>query len=246
MNKNYNCTIIISSCDKYSDAWAPFFTLFFRYWPDCPFRLILISNGLEYNDPRVTTFKITNDLGWSGNLIEVLKNIDEDYVIYFQEDYFLQKTAATDKVVEALNLMKNLKAGYFRLYPCPKPNLPFAANTEIGIISQDANYRNSTQASIWDKQTLLSLLNPAETGWDFETRGGLERAKANKSLFLSYQKPVVDYLCTAIVKGRYIGAAIKLCQKEGIDLKMDRIKPQSMRQIFKYEIKKWINFFQKT
>jgi len=39
-----NCSILIPSCDKYSDLWRPFFTLFWRHWPDCPFPVYLGSN----------------------------------------------------------------------------------------------------------------------------------------------------------------------------------------------------------
>ena len=244
--ENKNCAVIISSCDAYADAWNPFFTLFFRYWPDCPFRLVLISNGLEYKDSHVTTYKIKNDLGWSGNLIEILKNINEDYIIYFQEDYFLRKKVANEKIFAALRLMVETKAAYLRLYPCPGPDLPFNFSQEVGIISRDAAYRNSTQTAIWDKKILFSLLKNGETGWDFETKGGLERSREIKQLFLSYKEPVINYLCTAIVKRRFTREAIKFCKKEGIKISTKNIKKQSWLQILKYKIKKWIKFSPKT
>jgi len=244
MEKN-NCAIVVSSCDAYADAWNPFFTLFFRYWPNCPFRIILISNGLKYKDARIETYKIEKDLGWSGNLIEIMKNIGEDYVIFLQEDYFLKNKVNNEKIFAALKLMAENNTAYLRLYPCPGPDLPFAGNSEIGLISRDAVYRNSTQAAIWDKKIFLSILKNGETGWDFETKGGLERAKQINRPFLSFKKPVIDYLCTAIVKGKYIRAAIKLCKKEGIKLNFNKIKKQGLLLELKYEIKKWITFFPK-
>jgi hypothetical protein len=241
--KNY--TIIVSSCDAYADAWEPFFTLFFRYWPDFPFRIILISNGLEFKDARVETYKIEKDLGWSGNLIEVMKNISEDYVIFLQEDYFLKNKVDNKKIFAALKLMAENNAAYFRLYPCPGPDLPFTGNSEVGLISLNAAYRNSTQAAIWDRKIFLSLLKSGETGWDFETKGGIERSKEISRPFLSFKKPVIDYLCTAIVKGKYIRAAVKLCKKEEIKLNFNKIKKQGLLQELKYTIKKWITFFPK-
>jgi hypothetical protein len=241
-----NCAIVINSCDKYSDAWDPFFTLFFRYWPDCPLRLILISNGLEYKDARVATHKIINDLGWSGNLIETLKSIPEEYIIYMQEDYFLKEKVDNEKVLSALKLMTETNAAYLRFYPCPGPDLPFGNNQEVGTISRAASYRNSTQASIWDKQVLFSLLNSKETGWDFETKGGLERSRQIERPFLAYKKPIINYICTAIEKGQYRRDAIKFCKKEGIIINTKRIKPQPWWQPIKNTLKTWKKYFQKT
>ena len=45
-DKNYiknKFAILIVSCDKYSDLWDPFFKLFFKFWPDCPFNIYLLS-----------------------------------------------------------------------------------------------------------------------------------------------------------------------------------------------------------
>lgn len=213
-----NCAIIISSCDAYADAWTPFFTLFFRYWPDCPFPIYLISNGQEYPDARIKTIAFPKDLGWSGNLLGALKQIPQDYIIYFQEDYFLQAKVSAEKIISALEFIQKEKAAYLRLYPCPGPDQDYKDEKEIGLISLSAPYRNSTQTAIWDKTVLLSLLKEGETGWDFETAGGLERSRAVAAPFLSYRQPVINYFCTAILKGKYLYDAVRFCRCEGIIL----------------------------
>jgi hypothetical protein len=43
-NSSDNLAVIVVSCDLYSDVWKPFFTLFFKYWNDCPFPVYLTSN----------------------------------------------------------------------------------------------------------------------------------------------------------------------------------------------------------
>jgi len=51
MNRETGDTcVLIASCDAYSDAWAPFFALMKKYWPDCPYPIYLISN---YQDPGI-------------------------------------------------------------------------------------------------------------------------------------------------------------------------------------------------
>ncbi len=226
---------MISSCDRYGDAWAPFFTLFFRYWPDCPFPIYLISTGQHFCDAHVRTVPFAKDLGWSGNLIGALKQIAEPYIIYFQEDYFLKARVDTDKVRSALEFVRKEQAAYLRLRPCPGPDLPYKKETEIGAISREAPYRNCTQTAIWKKDILLSLLRPGESGWDFELRGGIERSRLLAEPFLAYKRPVIDYVCTAILRGEYMYDAVRFCRKEGI--KLDR-KARKFESIFEYWIRK--------
>ncbi len=50
MNKSDQQTaVLVVSCDNYSDVWSPFFELYSRFWPDCPFNTYLISNTKEYS-----------------------------------------------------------------------------------------------------------------------------------------------------------------------------------------------------
>jgi len=213
--KNKDCAIIVSSCDAYSDAWHPFFTLFFRYWSDCPFSVYLISGQKQYPDVRVNTLHI-KDKKWASNLLEVLEMVDTPYVLYMQEDYFLQKKVQTKNILELVENMRNWQAGYVRLVPSPKPDKVFEHNFSLGTILPQSSYRVSLQASIWSVQILKKLLRPGESGWDMETHGS-RRSGVLPELFLSAYKPILDYYApTAIKKGKWMPGALWLCKKEGI------------------------------
>ena len=38
-----DCTVLLCSCDKYADLLGPFAVLWRKYWPDCPFETILVT-----------------------------------------------------------------------------------------------------------------------------------------------------------------------------------------------------------
>ena len=40
---NTDCTILVCSCDKYADLLDPFAVLWQKYWPDCPFETVLVT-----------------------------------------------------------------------------------------------------------------------------------------------------------------------------------------------------------
>ena len=48
------CTVLCCSCDKYADLQPKFLALFRKYWPDCPFPLVLVTESApETLNPRI-------------------------------------------------------------------------------------------------------------------------------------------------------------------------------------------------
>ncbi len=230
--KNNLCSIIVSSCDAYSDAWHPFFTLFFRYWVDCPFQVYLISGKKGYEDVRVKNV-LLEDKGWANNMFEMFKEIKSPYILYLQEDYFLQSKVVTENVSELVEKMERWGAGYLRLMSSPRPDVVFDANPILGIINPHSPYRVSLQASIWKVETLKKLLCPGESGWSMEKYGS-ERSSVLPELFLSTFRPILDYYTpTAIKKGKWMPGALWLCKKEGIVVDM------SMRPVYTWRKVVW-------
>ena len=220
MNKN-NYGIIISSCDAYSDAWGPFFTLFFRYWPDCPFPVYLISNYKEYRDPRIIPIKVGEDKKWATNMKMALEIAGCSSVIYFQEDYFLQSRVNTEFIEELIYYAESNNISCLRLFPSPPPDIFFKNSLNLGQISKDAAYRVSLQAALWKSEDLKDLVCEGESGWDMEYNGTLR--SIGKGLFVSVKEPALDYLAqTGIVKGKWTVEAVKLCKKEGIEIDLSK------------------------
>jgi len=58
---NGKIAVLVVSCDKYADLWPPFFQLFLRFWPECPFSVYLISNqkGPAYHDVKLYSSVMT-------------------------------------------------------------------------------------------------------------------------------------------------------------------------------------------
>lgn len=83
-------SVLIVSCDKYSDLWKPFFTLFWRYWPNSSFKVYLGSNYLVYKDSRVKTIAIGEDKSWSQGLLDMVSRIDTPFIILMLEDFFYE------------------------------------------------------------------------------------------------------------------------------------------------------------
>ena len=53
MQEKTNVAVRVNSCDKYEDAWNPFFKLFSIMWPDCPYDIYLNSTNFEYGNYNI-------------------------------------------------------------------------------------------------------------------------------------------------------------------------------------------------
>ena len=222
--------VVVSSCDKYQDLWTPFFTLFFRYWPDCPYPIYLISNDLEYPDSRVNAIKIGEDRDWSSSMLAAMALIPHSYVVLLLEDYLLQQPVETSRIVELAQYMKDKEAGCMRLFPCPGPDVLCEDNPEVGEINKGSDYRLSLQAAIWDKQVLVGLVRKGESPWHLEINGS-RRTDELDDPFLSVTRESsrpLPYFCTAVYRGRWLREAVELCEREGIavDLKARPREPK--------------------
>src|ERR1700730_5814918 len=85
---NEAVTVLIASCDQYSDAWELFFKLFWKHWPDCQYLMCLGANSLSVSDARVRSILVGKDKDWSSNLLLMLQEIATPYVFLCLEDYF--------------------------------------------------------------------------------------------------------------------------------------------------------------
>ena len=210
------CAILISSFDGFSDIWKPFFTLFFRYWPDCPYPIYLISNFKHYENFRVTTLAIGKDGKWASNLLEALNQIPATHIVYLQDDYFFTEKVDTTEIRGLVDLAIRDTIACLRLFPQPGPDLPYAE--QIGMIAQNATYRVSLQAAIWDVHVLRQLTKQGESGWDMEIHGS-ERAHVLSNTFLSTKKAAINYVEGA-TKGKWNISGLWHCLREGVPCKL--------------------------
>lgn len=243
--------ILVLSCDKYSDIWNPFFSMFFKFWSDCNYPIYLCSDSLSYDHPRVKSINPGENLEWSARLEWALKQVPETNILFLLEDYILLKPVQNDRIEYCLNVLKETKAGYLRLISYPLPDAPLLNYPGIGIVNPGSPYRNNTQAAIWKKETLLSLLDPTENVWDFELKG-THRSDSLPEPFLCVEKGEFppykgkypySYFCTAVVRGEWVRKAVKLIRKNGFDVDLSARPQESLKKTWKRYVRHKYNTY---
>ncbi len=169
-------TILVNSCDKYEDAWDPFFKLFKTNFPYCEkCNILLNTETKEYKCDflNVTTVCGGKDASWSQRLKKGLEIANTEIVLFFLEDFFLQEKVNQTMFDEAFNLIKNNPdIGYIGLKHSPE-----RAFSDPSYIPKDkffsrdllaTTYRITAMSVLWRKDWLLELLDESENAWEFE------------------------------------------------------------------------------
>ena len=196
--------------------WTGFFSLLFRFWPDLPYPLYLISNHLSFPDRRVTALCVGNGSAWSETVARGLERLSSRFVLLFLEDFFLTDPVNTAYVQRLHAVMVAKSAAYLRLVPRPPPDSLCPETPEIGVIAKCAPYRASLQISFWDRLLLLGLLRREESAWDFELKGS-RRPDSMSEPFLSVSKSGSAISYTHVLfRGKLLPEAIRQFTPLGI------------------------------
>ena len=161
---------VVLSHDGYADLWPVFFELLFRFWPDLPYPLHLVSNRLVFPDDRVIPVRVGDDRSWSQTLARALEHIPGRYVLLMLDDYFLVGAVDTARIARLHAAMVKLGAAYLRLVPAPKPDSPCPGFSDIGYIKKGAPYRASLQVAFWERGALLRTLAGRRNGVGFRAQ----------------------------------------------------------------------------
>ena len=185
--------LIVSSCDKCSDLWQPFFYLVKKNWPSfnrkvylCTDTKSFVCEGFDIACP----LRMPSGSTWSENLITLLEGMDEEHVLLMLEDFWLKDMVDEVQLHQCEEILKNDPTiGFICLVHQldSSPDNP-ASEKYPNLIEYgpETAYRVTTQAGLWRRNYLLSLLRKHESAWWFEMFGS---KRSRRSDFHSY---VVD------------------------------------------------------
>ncbi len=162
-----NIVVVVSSCDFFKDCWEPFIYSIKKFWTDCPYPIYIVSNNESIDTPAGISFiKVGDDKKFASNLRAAINQIDADYIIYLQEDYWLNKRVNNDDIARHLEYCIMHQIDYLRL------TSPFLNGTYVSDCYKkytlEQRYAICLQAAIWKRGTLIALLREGDSGWDFE------------------------------------------------------------------------------
>ena len=213
-----NIAILVISCDKYSDLWPIFFGSLFKYWPNCSLKIYLGSNYKKFHHNNVTMINIGDDSDYSSNLLAMVKEIEEDYVITTVEDVFFSAPVDEEHLFLHFQEFFDNNATYLKLLPSYPCGYDRDVSKRIASVASGVRYRLGVGASLWNKRILTSNLVPGMSAWQMEREGVFGKdIPATDVYAVNYHfsgKIPFQYV-HGVMKGAWIRKAIPWLKKEG-------------------------------
>ncbi len=215
---NADCTVLVASCDRYADVIGPFGRLFARFWPDCPFEVVLVTESDPGPVAGVSRVLACGTGGtWASRLVQALDTVTTPYVLMLCDDYYLEAPVDTARLLARLDQARRLNAANLRLIPNPRDFRPWAAEgLPLGEYPKNTAYCISTLAGFWARDFLRRLAAQADSIWEFERHGSFSCADERRPLLVTPTRefPFVD----AVHKGYWEPFGCAVCARNGITL----------------------------
>jgi hypothetical protein len=164
-----NVSILIPSCDAFSDVLEGTIASLERFWPDCGCKIYVSTDAEPKTRYQGVEFINAGKIEYSDRLKYALERINSKYVIIILDDYFISKKVNTSKIRHYIDIMKENNVGYFRLSDPRKEKRLFDKNEKIWVINtSDHRYAANLYIGIWDKTVLTSMCVESQNPWQFE------------------------------------------------------------------------------
>ena len=161
-------SVLIYSCDAYSDVWGPFFTLFFRYW-DCPYQVYLAAETEQCLLPEIKT--INTEGAWTERMQQAVREIPTKYVIGMCEDMFFRKQVKQN-IIDLCQVYMEMDAsiGCFNFEKEYEQGIKLSPSNYLDFAEKPAgdHYQKSCQPTLWRREYLETLLDGQMSAWDWE------------------------------------------------------------------------------
>lgn len=221
---------VLSSCDKCSDLWEPFFTLLRRYWIGFDYQVYLCTDSKQFSFEGFDIFcplQMSVGSTWSENLMALLTKVKEEYVLLMLDDFWLKADVDVERLLRYEKIMMEDKdVGFVCLVHQLEPSLENPLSKEYPDLIEygpETLYRVTTQVGLWRRNYLQSLLRKHESAWWFEMFGS---KRSRKSYYMSYvvKDSVFSYDDGGVLfRGSYVSEYVKpFVEKEGIVLNPNR------------------------
>lgn len=181
--------LLVHSCDRYEFLYQGFHYFFARHWDfavNCRYYF-----ATEEKEPTVPGFQVVKSGkgAWADRLATLLReHVTAEYVLYFQEDMWLDQPVDARFFAELFALAKKHNWQQVKLHSSDVyQTVPTAEAIEGFVVAQLDNARSnflmSHQVTLWNRQFLLAQLKRNEHPWRNERKGTERLRKLNVPIF---------------------------------------------------------------
>lgn len=217
-------TILVNTCDQYSDIWPLFFAAFNEYWPACNYNVVVNTELLSAKLPgNVSVHNFNPSSGaWGLRLRKTLQSINTEYVLALYDDFILEDRVDDAELRELLDRMdedKNIAVIYLtKLGLLTKVDRSLFPESKIGNkyaqLADTIDYRLNSAPGLWRRDDLLSYTGAQDNPWAWEVFGTYRTFAPRKKFYCPSvsERDIYSYNYSkggAIYRGKWVRQVVE-------------------------------------
>jgi hypothetical protein len=211
-------TMIINTCDKFSDLWDCHMLLLDKNWSNRDFKVILATDCVTERFYRgVEIVSAGEDKQMPQRIAAALKDVETEYILITLDDYFPIYPVDSLKITHILDEMDKLNLDYVRLFKRPN-SVKKISNSDLYEINlwskKDFHYQVNLYAGIWRKSFLEQTLKNTGNAWEYETTLSKIAREVNARCAMSKGKEFETL--DVVRKGQLLHKAARYLKKHGM------------------------------
>tara|TARA_B100000963_G_scaffold361702_1_gene398806 strand:+ start:6060 stop:6908 length:849 start_codon:yes stop_codon:yes gene_type:complete len=171
-----NLTIVVNTCDDYSDVLEIFFKAFEKWWPNCPYPIVINTESNQYKSSFPasvhTSAYDSNTDDWGARLLSTLLEIESEFVLMVYDDFILEEKVDRDQIHKALLLLDSEE--HAAVTYLINTSLPLMSSDDESLfvpIKDNIEYRLNSAPGIWRRQILMDYTFQGDNPWAWEVFG---------------------------------------------------------------------------
>lgn len=244
MDMENKLSILVLSCDRYSDIWENFFILRDIYWPDSDCKWYLVTESLDFVHSNVEVIHTGKELNWTGRLGYAIRHINTKYVGWYLEDFFIDEKIDNELINGLVDKMDkenidhiNMSDVFFSLIKMPEKHEYYDDN--LLIIPKHKKYGISTASSLWRSSFLLDILGEEDkNAWQFEIdlcKKAMSKEGLPGLILCDERMPFHVTKIPVVIQGKYYPKALRYFAKKGFEINPGNRAIMSNKEVFVFE-----------
>ncbi len=218
---SHKVALIVHSCDRYELLFKGFDHFFRANWDfSIPLHYYFATEELKVELPGFTNIR-SGKGAWSDRLRLLLGQIEEEYILYFQEDMWLNKPVDAEFINALIckatsNKWMQVKLNSSEVFRTHSTGLSINGFEVSKINNLTSGFLMSHQVTLWNKQFLMEQLKPGEHPWRNERKGtkrmrSLTTAIYHLDYFAENGQPAINNNASEIKRSEYQSISMNAC-----------------------------------
>lgn len=212
-------TLVIHTCDKFSDLWDTHIELLEKNWSDRNIETLLVTDEKTekiYKNIRILSTGSKYEL--SSRIKAMLPYIETEYVLVTLDDYFPIYPIKTEEIKKIIDAMDKENLDYVRLFKRPNSNkrmLGYDSLYEIDLNGKkDTYYQINMYVGIWRKSFIEKTVRDEKDAWCYEV--SLTKIARQEQLKCAMSKGKEFEILDVVRKGKLLHKANRYLKKNNL------------------------------